>query len=197
MAGASSRPGREHLATLVNQVGEILAQGEDSGTPSQHTELRSKLRDVLINLLNMALASLNSSSSTTELAVVLQLLKLTLDKVPHYLGGDDNSLILDFLERLINILPLPFRNKVWGELVDTIGRIFLRISETEPEQFHKLLTTFCDLSTGMKPPTLCIMPLFYENLQKISSFWSLATFHFNLFLFYRPPPAALHFPLLK
>lgn len=148
-AGAStSGPniGRAQLAQLVQQIGDILAQGEDSGTPSQHTEFRTKLRSVLLRLLDLGVSS--TSATSRELAAVLQLLKLTLEKVPHWLTGDTNTLLLEILERLVPMLVRPIEGRAWTDLIDIIGRILLRIAETEQKQFIALVDTFCKLFSG-------------------------------------------------
>ena len=138
--------GRAQLAQLVQQIGDILAQGEDSGTPSQHTEFRTKLRSVLLLLLDLGVAS--TSASSRELAAVLQLLKLTLEKVPHWLTGDSNTLLLEILERLVPLLARPIEGRAWTDLIDAIGRILLRIAETDQQQFVALVQTFCKLFEG-------------------------------------------------
>jgi hypothetical protein len=140
--------GRNNLTHLVQQIGDILAQGEDSGTPSQHTELRTKLRSALLRLLDVGVTSQVQLSSSRELAAVLQLLKLTLEKVPQWLSGDSNSLLLEILEKLLPVLVRPLSGTTWNDLVDAIGRILLRIAESEHDQFISLLDTFCGLFTG-------------------------------------------------
>ena len=47
-------PGKPSLTLLVQQIGEIVAQGEDSGSQSQASDggLRLRLRTVLLSLLD-------------------------------------------------------------------------------------------------------------------------------------------------
>jgi len=147
-AGTSANSGRNSLTHLVQQIGDILAQGEDSGTPSQHTELRTKLRSALLRLLDVGVTSQVQLSSSRELAAVLQLLKLTLEKVPQWLSGDSNSLLLEILEKLLPVLARPLGGSTWNDLVDAIGRTVLRIAESEHQQFISLMETLCGLFTG-------------------------------------------------
>jgi hypothetical protein len=140
--------GRNNLTYLVQQIAEILAQGEDSGTPSQHTELGTKLRAALLRLLDNGITSQVQLSSSRDLAAALQLLKLTLERVPHWFSGDLNSLLLEILEKLLPVLVLPVTGSTWNDLIDAIGRILLRIAESEHEQFISLMDTLCGLLTG-------------------------------------------------
>ena len=49
-----SKMGRPSLTRLVQQIGEIVAQGDDSGSQSQTSDggLRVRLRTVLLSLLD-------------------------------------------------------------------------------------------------------------------------------------------------
>ena len=144
--GAANSGRTTAIAEGIQQICDILGQGEDSGTPSQQTELRSKLRTFLLQLLDQSVSS--SPSSPRELAAVLQLLKLTLDKVPHWLTSESNTLLLEFLERLVPMLVRPLTGKVWADLLDAMGSILLRIAESDHDQFLRVLDSLCDLFTG-------------------------------------------------
>jgi len=155
MATATGSPAaplsRVPVLNLVQQIGQIIAQGEDSGTPSQHTEVRARLRSVLLQLLDVGVSS--PSAGSRELGAVIQLLKLTLQKVPNWLTGDTNTLLLEILERFLPRLTHPMESKTAADLVDAVTLILNRIKSTEPEQFYVLLKHLCELFEGEKSPS--------------------------------------------
>ena len=53
------RSGGSELTRLVQQIGEILAQGEQSGSQSQASDggLKARLRSVLLNLLDTVIGN--------------------------------------------------------------------------------------------------------------------------------------------
>lgn len=131
---------------LVQQIGEIIAQGEDSGTPSQHTEVRSRLRSVLLQLLDVGVTS--PTAGSRELGAVVQLLKLTLEKVPNWLTGDTNTLLLEILEKFMPRIARPLEPKIATGLVEAMLAILRRIAATDNDQFAALFKTLSELFEG-------------------------------------------------
>eukprot|EP00889_Picochlorum_renovo_P006811 jgi/Picre1/33841/NNA_001320.t1 len=105
----ASNLSRVPLAQLVQQIGEIIALGaaEDDndggiGTQNQQQDARNRLRGILLQLIDVAVS--NSSAGSRELLAVLELLELTLDKVPNWLAGDSSAVLLHIVDRFVMIL---------------------------------------------------------------------------------------------
>ena len=146
MVTARSGGGKAPLAELVQQIGAIIAQGEDSGSQSQHTEVRSKLRAVLLKLLDSGAAS--PTAGTRELGAVLRLLNLALEKVPNWLTGDTSSLLLEVLDRLVPLMVRQLPPEVGADLVEALGRVLGRVAATDEPQSAALMAGFYDLLQG-------------------------------------------------
>ena len=125
------------LAALVQQIGEIIQQGEDSITPTQHTESQEKLRSIFLTLLDVSLVV--SQTGGRQLDGVLQLLVLTLEKVPGWVSGENNSLLLEMLDRLIPLLSRRLEPRTSKDFVRVLTGIFFRIAATDDQQFASLL----------------------------------------------------------
>ena len=131
------------LASLVQQIGEIIQQGEDSVTPTQHTEAQEKLRSIFLTLLDVSISA--SHAGTRHLAGVLQLLALTLGKVPGWLSGENNSLLLEILDRITPLLTRRLEAKAWSDFALVVTRTFLRIAATDYQQFAVLVRNWYGL----------------------------------------------------
>lgn len=144
---ASPGGGNRTLASLVQQIGDILRQGEVSETPTHHSEQLSKLRAVLLNLVDLGVRSESglAKGASSKLAAVLQLLKLTLEKVPHWFSGDGNAMLLEILDRLVPVLARPMEPKTKRELTQSVAQILIRAAATDAQKFRELLRTLCDL----------------------------------------------------
>lgn len=135
------------LPQLVQQLREVLTECEYSNTPSEHTTLRSTLRSLLVKLLDFGASSQRANSR--ELSLRLQLIKLPLEKVPHWLSGQGNGMLLSILEKMMPLLVHPgLERKAREDLVDSISLILLQVAETELGQFESLVGRFCDLFLG-------------------------------------------------
>lgn len=150
MASAKSDEAGAHqrapLGRLVQQIAAIIAQGEDSGSQSQHTEVRSKLREVLIRLLDAGSAS--PASGRRELRAGLRLLNLAMEKVPRWVAGESNALLIETLVRLVPLMSRDLPDEVWGELVLAGSQILAWVAATDQQEFAALLRSFFDLLEG-------------------------------------------------
>lgn len=131
------------LAGLVQQYGEILAHGGEGSTPSQLSEPRAKLRTLLLRLLDLS----RKTGAPRDLAAVVQLLKLTFDRLPWVTGGT-NILLLELLDRLIPLMTHPFRKKHQKYLLLCIKHILVTVSKTEKNQFVRLVQLLWSMFEG-------------------------------------------------
>jgi hypothetical protein len=135
-AGGSARPPGSGLPALVQQIGAIIAQGEDSGSQSQAGEVRARLRAVLLRLLDVAVAApAGAAAGGRELGGVLRLLNLALEKVPNWVAGDGGALLMDVLRRLAPVLTRPLPAEARGELAEAAARVLARLAAADAAQF--------------------------------------------------------------
>lgn len=136
------------LAGLVQQYGDILAQilahGGEGMTPSQLSEPRAKLRTLLLLLLDLG----RKSGIPRDLAAVVQLLKLTFQRLPNWVAGGGNLLLLELLDKLIPLMTHQFRYKHRKDLVACIQYILKTVAKTEKDQIAGLVQLFWSMFEG-------------------------------------------------
>ena len=142
---------QQRLAHYVQQLGAILQPGEDSSTPSQHTGLRNKLRNVILKLLELAIPPPTAPPTAIppkalrDLSAVLRLLKLALESLHRWMASETSSLLLEILEKLFPLLARPFASPptLRDDLLSIVGSIVLRLSETDPDIYVNLNAILC------------------------------------------------------
>ncbi|KAI3426356.1 hypothetical protein D9Q98_008728 [Chlorella vulgaris] len=134
MSGQAVEPGkRPSLTRLVQMIGEIVAQGEDSGSQSQASGdggLRAKLRTVLLSLLDGIMG--DNAGQTKEVASMLKLLAITLSRSSTLISGDGHSILPEVLERLLPLLTRADLARLHPEVTAITCRILSLLHTTAP-----------------------------------------------------------------
>ena len=128
----ASNLSRVPLAQLVQHIGDIIAQGDDAstGTPSQHVDARRRLRNVLVQLMDMVMG--NVSGGSKELGAVIQLLKLTMEKVPNWLSGDNAEALLQLSQRFVKMMmSIRTRDDMAEDAYSCMGMIVLKMWDVD------------------------------------------------------------------
>lgn len=140
-----TRPSRLPVAQLIQQVADIISQGEESGTPSQHTEIIARLQSVMLQLLDRGISS---NPMPRVLTTVIQLLKLTLEKVPYWFASSNNDMLLQFLERFISKVAQQVDPKYILDIIDGMSCILESMINTDKEQCLFIINSLCALLQG-------------------------------------------------
>lgn len=142
MKAVSESPGsnlsRVPLAQLVQNIGDIILGQEDGSatTPSQHADACKRLRETLLQVIDVGVAS--PETTRKELGAVIQLLKLTLEKVPHWLAGDTPMLLLQLVDRFVPIIVLCEGQDMMKQAYECLGSIIGTLYEMDAQQLYNV-----------------------------------------------------------
>lgn len=144
----ASNLSRVPLAQLVQQIGEIIALGaaeEDHdggiGTQNQQNDARNRLRGILLQLIDVAVS--NSSAGSRELLAVLELLELTLDKVPNWLAGDSPAVLLHIVDRFVMILMRCSNKAMVEKSAVCMAKVLKKMHEVDVWSYERCVMMLC------------------------------------------------------
>ena len=121
------------LTRLVHHIAEIVAQGEDSGSQHSDATLHTRLREVMLSLLDQVVST--SGGNARDVGSVLKLLNLVLTKVPNMLAGSNHAVLSEVLERLVPILGRTELADVQDELSEAIMRLVALLGSVDQALF--------------------------------------------------------------
>ena len=133
------------LNQLAQQLAEIVAAGEDSGSQRGISDgnVAARLRKVLTKLIDQVV--LPTTARPREVASVLRLVELTCIKVPNMLSGHSVSPLLDLMQRLLPNLARSELSQVQPELKGAICRVATLMASKEPALAASIITNFSNL----------------------------------------------------
>lgn len=144
----ASNLSRVPLAQLVQQIGEIIALGaaeEDQdggiGTQNQQHDARNRLRGILLQLIDVAVS--NSSAGSRELLAVLELLELTLDKVPNWLAGDSSAVLLHIFDRFVMVLMRCSNKTMVEKSAVCMAKVLKKMHQVDVWSYERCVMMLC------------------------------------------------------